>query len=169
MKKPPDVAAPEGKDRRAGEYLRDMPKAKGAREPGTERGTRSEGETASYASQGIDRRIAARCQKIAATLKLRAERRAGELIRDMPKAKGIRMDGPRRSEDTTTETYASQGIDKRIAARCQKIAATLKLRAERRAPCDHYKTISGAADISADIIVVTSGHTPKGKRANVLY
>jgi hypothetical protein len=60
----------------------------------------------------------------AAELKLRAERRAGELLRDMPKASGARGVGPIAvAPSDRNPTYAEQGIDKRIAARCQKIAS----------------------------------------------
>jgi hypothetical protein len=52
-------------------------------------------------------------------IKLRAERRAGELLRDMPKAAGARAT---RSEPATALTYAEQGIDKRDASVWQRIA-----------------------------------------------
>ena len=63
-------------------------------------------------------------QRRASELKLRAERRAGELLRDMPKAQGPREGPGARSEPATAlvPTYSEQGIDKRVAARCQKIA-----------------------------------------------
>ena len=45
----------------------------------------------------------------------------GELLRDMPKASGAKGVGPiavAPSDRNTTPTYAEQGIDKRVAARC---------------------------------------------------
>jgi len=62
-------------------------------------------------------------------IKLRAERRAGELLREQPKADG----GHRwsRSEPTTETTYAEQGIDKRDASIWQRIAEIPRERFEQ--------------------------------------
>jgi N6-adenosine-specific RNA methylase IME4 len=63
-------------------------------------------------------------QRKASELKLRAERLAGELLRDMPKAPSGREAVALKSEGRTSNpTYAEQGIDKRVAARCQMVAS----------------------------------------------
>lgn len=63
----------------------------------------------------------------AAELKLRAERRAGELLRETEKAKGAREPGTDRGttryhDDTASPTYDDLGIDKLRASRWQQIA-----------------------------------------------
>lgn len=62
-------------------------------------------------------------QNDAAEIRLRAERRLGELTREQPKqqgARGVGKSGVAKSDSTLT--YAEQGIDKRDAAKWQQIA-----------------------------------------------
>ena len=62
-------------------------------------------------------------------LRLQAERRLGEILRDMPKATGVRMAGRDAVGGYTSEppkespTLAEIGIDKRTSSRAQKLAA----------------------------------------------
>lgn len=62
-------------------------------------------------------------------LKLRAERRLGEILQAMPKAAGVKMAGRDSFGGTKTEppknapTLAEIGIDKKTSARAQKLAA----------------------------------------------
>lgn len=59
-------------------------------------------------------------------LRLQAERRLGEMLRDMPKAGGAKGIGPIAvpSENrNTTPTLAEIGIDKKVSMRAQRLAA----------------------------------------------
>lgn len=69
-------------------------------------------------------------QNDAAEIRLRAERRLGELTREQPKAAGARGTGANQhrgavatSDRTSVPTLKSQGIDKRDAAKWQQLAA----------------------------------------------
>lgn len=69
-------------------------------------------------------------QNDAAEIRLRAERRLGELTKEMPKAKGVRMAGGGRGAGgpvvrppAQAPTLKDQGIDKRDAAKWQALAA----------------------------------------------
>ena len=62
----------------------------------------------------------------AKSLRLQAERRLGEILRDMPKATGAAGIGPiavTNENRNTTPTLAEIGIDKRTSSRAQKLAA----------------------------------------------
>lgn len=70
-------------------------------------------------------------ERKACEIRIRAERRAGEILRDMDKAKGVQMDGRdesgsfRRSQDATTEkpkTLSDLGINKTQSSRYQALA-----------------------------------------------
>lgn len=67
-------------------------------------------------------------ERQAVEIRLRAERRAGQLLRDREKAKGTRMMGrepggePRRSDDTTTEKLADLHISKQQSSDWQQLA-----------------------------------------------
>ena len=107
-------------------------------------------------------------QRNASTLKLRAERRAGELLRDMPKQ------GPgeyKRSEPRTVQTYAEQGIDKRVAARCQKIARIPEERFNEFLAIAEEITNSGILKIAREIDRFTEKETPglPNEKYRVLY
>ena len=62
-------------------------------------------------------------------IRLRGERKGGELLRDMAKATGAKMEGrkpdgaPRWSDDPTAETLAKLGISKQQSSDWQKLAA----------------------------------------------
>ena len=58
----------------------------------------------------------------ACDIRLRAERKAGQLLSDREMIKGIQLDGPRRSLDTTTETLEQLGITKNQSSKWQNIA-----------------------------------------------
>jgi hypothetical protein len=66
-------------------------------------------------------------ERQACEIRLRAERRAGQLLREQPKAKGTVLAGRepggehRRSDDATAETLAEQGISKQQSADWQKL------------------------------------------------
>lgn len=68
-------------------------------------------------------------QNDAAEIRLRAERRLGQLTKDLPKASGAEyggrttIDGRRSGPSNPTPTLASRGIDKRDASKWQAIAA----------------------------------------------
>ncbi|MFA4974784.1 MAG: MT-A70 family methyltransferase [bacterium] len=93
-------------------------------------------------------------QRQAAELKLRAERRAGELLRKSEKATGARQPGTARgttrSEDATA-SYSEQGIDKRVAARCQKIASIPDEKFEEFLSVADEVTTAGAMRIAREI------------------
>ena len=64
----------------------------------------------------------------AKSLRLKAERRLGEILRDMPKSTGAMGSGSNQHEvrlhnDTAPPTLAEIGIDKRTSSRAQKLAA----------------------------------------------
>ena len=67
-------------------------------------------------------------ERQACEIKLRAERKAGRLLAEREKAKGIRLEGRspggdyRRSDDPTTETLADLGISKQQSANWQRLA-----------------------------------------------
>lgn len=81
-------------------------------------------------------------------IKLRAERRAGELLREMPKARGgfdgREPDGSLRLHAETAETYADLGIDKVQAHRWQKIAEIPEEKFEEFVATAPEVTTSGA-------------------------
>jgi hypothetical protein len=70
---------------------------------------------------------------IAAEIKARAERRAGELLREMPKRDGARGVGRKVdcAIDQPTPTLTSLGITHRQSSFWQKLAATSNPRAQR--------------------------------------
>ena len=81
-----------------------------------------------YAKQANDYEL----ERDAAVARVRAERRCGELLAEMEKAKGVRMNGRddsgefRRSNDATTEsprTLSDLGITKDQSSKWQKLAA----------------------------------------------
>jgi hypothetical protein len=65
----------------------------------------------------------------AAEIRIRAERRLGALLAEMPKNRGMASGATRTSSGTfsepldTTPTLAAQGIDKKLSARSQHLAA----------------------------------------------
>jgi len=67
-------------------------------------------------------------ERRAKNIRLRAERRCGELLREMKKAKGTILSGRtadgsvRRSHDETAETLSDHGISKSQSSRWQKLA-----------------------------------------------
>jgi len=77
---------------------------------------------AAYARQAKDTEMVAWVTEI----KVRAERRAGQLLAEMPKAKGTRGTGSNqhevRSYDTTAPTLSEMGITKDESSRWQKLA-----------------------------------------------
>jgi phage N-6-adenine-methyltransferase len=77
-------------------------------------------------------RASIQAQNDAAEIALRAERRLGELLMQQPKARGAAGIGPRKSAkergsgsvpQSDAPTLADQGIDRKLAARAQKLAA----------------------------------------------
>lgn len=80
---------------------------------------------AAYARQAKDKEMILWVTEI----KVRAERRAGQLLAEMPKAKGTVLNGRtdngdyRQSHDVTAETLADLGISKNDSSRWQKLAA----------------------------------------------
>jgi phage N-6-adenine-methyltransferase len=81
---------------------------------------------AHYAIQAKDTELS----RMATEIRLRAERRLGELMSEMPKAKGNREPGTgsnqhkqARVSEKPTPTLADQGIDKNLADRARKAAA----------------------------------------------
>lgn len=75
-----------------------------------------------YAEQAKDRQLI----EHATDIRMRAERKAGELLRDMEKAKGARGSGSNqhqvRSHDETAPTLADLGVTKTQSSRWQKLA-----------------------------------------------
>jgi hypothetical protein len=80
-------------------------------------------------------------ERKACEIRIRAERRVGEILRDMQKAKGVQMDGRdetgsfRRSHDATTEkpkTLSDLGINKTQSSRYQALADI---------PADHFESL----------------------------
>ncbi len=67
-------------------------------------------------------------ERRACEIRLRAERKAGQLLAKMEKAKGVRLDGRdkdgtvRRLHDATTETLSGMGISKDQSSRWQALA-----------------------------------------------
>ena len=110
-------------------------------------------------------------QRNASTLKLRAERRAGELLRDMPKADGGDAMKARSEGRTEVRTYAEQGIDKRVAARCQKIARIPEERFNEFLAIAEEITNSGILKIAREIDRFTEKETPglPNEKYRVLY
>lgn len=86
-------------------------------------------------------------QREASGLKLRAERRAGELLKKLPETRGQH----KKSDGETFPTYAEQGIDKRVAARCQKIASIPEERFEEFLSVADEITTAGAIKIAREI------------------
>ncbi len=73
--------------------------------------------------------------RIMTEIRIRAERKTGMLLSDREMAKGMRLDGPRQSVDTTTETLADIGIIKdqssRLSAPAQQSGPSLALSESR--------------------------------------
>jgi hypothetical protein len=69
-----------------------------------------------------ERDLGIQAQNDAAELKLRAERRLGELLSEMPKNRGSQGKGVR-CHDATTPTLDEIGLDKHDSHRCQRIAS----------------------------------------------
>lgn len=100
----------------------------------------------------------------AKALQARAERRLGELLRDMPKATGVRMAGrdsvggtvlvPPKNEPTLAEI----GIDKKTSARAQKLAAL---------PDDVFAQVESGA-VSVAKAIASKEETPKPKKSRAL-
>lgn len=80
---------------------------------------------AAYARQAKDQELI----MWATDIKVRAERKAGEMLAQMPKAQGERFNGRdaegnfRRSHDETTETLADLGVSKVQSSRWQQLAS----------------------------------------------
>jgi N6-adenosine-specific RNA methylase IME4 len=107
-------------------------------------------------------------------IKIRAERRAGEILKTMVKAKGAIEPGTKRgttqSEGKTASTYADQGIDKRDASMWQKIADIPEEKFEQYIATAPEITTAGAVRLArADARY--SKETPKMKvgRYRILY
>lgn len=67
-------------------------------------------------------------ERHAAEIRVRAERKCGELLAEMPKNKGAAYEGnpgksDARSPDITTQTLEEMGISKRQSSEWQKLAA----------------------------------------------
>lgn len=74
---------------------------------------------AAYARQAKDTEMIAWVTEI----KVRAERRAGQLLAEMPKAKGELKNSSRSHDSTATKTLSEIGITKNESSRWQKLAA----------------------------------------------
>ncbi len=80
---------------------------------------------AAYARQAKDQQLILWATEI----KVRAERRAGEMLRDMPKAQGVKFNGRaadgsfRQSRDESTETLADMGVTPMQSSRWQSLAS----------------------------------------------
>jgi N6-adenosine-specific RNA methylase IME4 len=99
-------------------------------------------------------------QRSASTLKLRAERLAGELLRDMPETRGGDRKSDGRTSDPKPGTYAEQGIDKRVAARCQKIASIPEEKFEEFLAVAEEITNAGIVRIANEIDRFTESEAP---------
>ena len=73
---------------------------------------------ATYAKQAKDTELV----MWATEIRVRAERRAGQILAEMPKATGELRNSSRYSESTTTKTLAELGISKNESSRWQKLA-----------------------------------------------
>jgi len=95
-----------------------------------------------YAKQA---RLGLTAQNDAAAIKINAERRAGEMLKGMPKAKGAQGSGSNqhevRSHDDTAPTLESLDLNKSQASRWQKMTAPTD------AECKRLQAISTAAGI----------------------
>jgi len=74
---------------------------------------------AAYARQAKDTELV----KWATEIKVRAERRAGQMLAEMPKAQGELRNSSRSHDSTATKTLADIGITKNESSRWQKLAA----------------------------------------------
>jgi hypothetical protein len=67
----------------------------------------------------------------ASEIRLRAERRLGELLRETPKAKGTehggrsKKDGSRKEPSNPTPTLADSGISKKLSSRARTLAPAI--------------------------------------------
>ncbi len=96
----------------------------------------------------------------ATELKVRAERRAGELLKTMPKNPGARGSGSnqhevRFSKGTTPPTIASQGISKKDSMRWQQLAAVPEEQFE--AAIATRKSIGGSLSTAALLSEIPRG------------
>lgn len=88
---------------------------------------------AAYARQAKDQEMILWATEI----KVRAERKAGEVLAQMPKAQGVKFNGRsedgsfRQSHDDTAETLADIGVSKVQSSRWQALAAM---------PDEHFET-----------------------------
>jgi len=99
-------------ERRLGELMAEQPKAPGARQPGTQRGTRVEGKPTSLADTGIDKGLAHRARQLAAMPAQDFE----ELITDG-------REDVRRSVERSVESKINrQEKHQKIAARASRIS-----------------------------------------------
>lgn len=121
---------------------------------------------AAYARQAKDQELILWATEI----KVRAERRTGELLRSMDKNTGVRLSGSiaghergsasRMSHDETTETLAEIGISRNQSSRWQALAAM---------PEEHFETAVATAKESAGQVTTAfmlreaAKHKPAGK------
>ena len=126
-----------------------------------------------YAKQAKNRQM----EVDAAEIRIRAERRLGELLKEMPKAKGGAEKGVGRrgkqcgsvsEPHSTTPTLADQGIDKKLSSRAQKLAAIPEKTFEKKLTDWRTKTEDGDVRIGTDILTPVA-HVANNSGENEWY
>lgn len=94
---------------------------------------------AAYARQAKDTELV----QWATEIKVRAERRAGQMLAEMPKATGELRNSSRSHDSTATKTLAEIGISKNESSRWQKLAAVTDTQFEQ--------AVSAAKEVAGEV------------------
>lgn len=132
---------------------------------------------ASIAIQAYARQAKNRQMEIdAVELRIRAERRLGEMLAETPKATGAagggKKTGPRGTftePRDTTPTLADMGIDKKLSARSQKIAAVPEKEYKKELASWRTRIESGSDRITADFLAPKGAHVANNSGENEWY
>lgn len=114
---------------------------------------------AAYARQAKDTELV----QWATEIKVRAERRAGQMLAEMPKSKGELRNSSRSHDSTATKTLADMGISKNDSSRWQKLAAVTDTQFEQAVAA--AKEVAGEVTTAAMLRAAKAEEPSKAKPA----
>jgi len=124
-----------------------------------------------YAKQAKNRQL----ETDATEIRIRAERRLGEMLAETPKATGgehggrVRIDGARKVPSNPTSTLADIGITKKLSARSQKLAAISAKEFESKLAVWKERVESEEDKVRIDLLAPKAAHVANNSGENEWY